>query len=256
MMDHLHPTFEGHSLIAKLILDKIDKMKVIKINFTNKSIPKFNLDRLDLKFYTSLDSIFADLRTKYLKNDFPFANPNFNESKINFNPKSIQDSLALQIINGTLSWENAHLSLADSYFKKSNYLKYLDEINVLIEDKPFDKFPYLSAIKKMESTKEIVLLLNILVRYNQQFNDLVSAKKIAHLYYSQKKNEQALYFYGKCLDIEKDDAEIYFNISAIYFSNKDLPRALQNIQECVKIDPNYPKARQILDALTQMYLRK
>ena len=256
MMDHLHPTFEGNRLIAKMILEKINKIKIINNSFSNNSIPSFKLDSSNLKFYTPLDSIFADLRIKYLKNDFPFANINSKDNKFSFYPKSIQDSLAFQIINGTLSWEKAHLKLADSYFRNSNYPKYFDEINVLIEDKPFDKYPYLTAIKKIESTKETSLLLNILILYNQNFQDLFSSKKIANLYYSLKKKEQALYFYEKCLAIEKNDAEIYFNISAIYFSNKDLPKALKNIQECVKIDPNYPKAKQILDALTKMYTRK
>ena len=164
--------------------------------------------------------------------------------------------MQINVIQGKLSWENAHIKLADSHLRNSNFDDYVKEMNVLIEDKPFDKYPYLSLIKTLETVKKYDLLLYVLIKYNKIFQDLSSTKKIANLYFHEKNNESALYFYQKCLELTNNDAEIYFNVSAIYFSKKDLPKALQNIQNCVKINPEYPKAKQILNALSRMYMGK
>jgi tetratricopeptide (TPR) repeat protein len=255
MMDHLHPNFYGNELIAKSIFDQIEKVNIINTNLKRNTSPKIFNSTIPFKSYTNLDSIFADLRIRFLKNDFPFANPKLKEKFI-FIPKNIEDSLAIQIIQGTLSWENAHIKLADSHLRKSSYIEYVQEMNVLIDDKPFDKYPYLSLIKTLETVKNDDLLLYVLVKYNNFFQDLYSTKKIGNLYFIRERNELALYYYQKCLELTNNDAEVYFNLSAIYFKNKNLPKALQNIQYCVKINPEYPKAKQILDALSRMYLGK
>ena len=256
MMDHLHPNLYGNNLIATTILSKIEKMEIINFNLQNTNGPKLMNDSISFDSYTTLDSIFASLRIQFLMNDFPFVNPKVKNNKLIFVPKNIQDSLAILILHGNLSWENAHVKLADFYLRNSHYYEYVKEMNVLIEDKPFDKYPYLKLIKNLEEANQNDLLLYILIKYNKRFQDFFSAKKIAQLFFNQKRNELALLFYQKCLDLSSKDAEVYFYLSAIYFLNKDLPKALQNIQDCVKINPDYPKAKQILEALTRMYLGK
>lgn len=254
MMDHLHPTFNGNKLIAKLLNKRITEEKLIKQNSFRRSMPAELINNsLNFLYYTKLDSIFAELRIRHLKSDFPFVKEKLNIAKPYYIEKTLEDSLAQSIISGKISWENAHLKLANSYLLKNDYYNYVNEINVLIQDKPFDKFPYLTAIKDLENAEQTELLIYILKKYYSNIPDIFAAKKLGNIYYNQKKYIDALFFYKKLLEIYQNDAEIYFNISAIYFANKDLQKALENIQKCISINPDYPNAKKIFNTLKKIY---
>ena len=184
---------------------------------------------------------------------FPFSpNTKTNSMQI-FNQKDFADSLVWELMIGKISWESAHLKMANYYLKKNDYEKYIDEINVLIDDKPFDKFPYLEAIKSLEKLKKPEFAKLILHKYYNFFADLFSARKLADIYFDEKNHNNSIYFYNKCLDFGSNDPEIYFNLSASYYGIRDLPLSLENISKCLKIDPNYPNAQKIYNGLLNIY---
>lgn len=59
-----------------------------------------------------------------------------------------------------VSWENAHAKIGNYYQKHGKANKFLEEYNVLINDKPFDKYPYLCAIRIVENEIELLKLLS------------------------------------------------------------------------------------------------
>ena len=257
MMDHLHPTHHGNQIIAKIFSEEISRSKIINSNFDPSSGKlKIRNETISLISYSILDSIFADFNIKYLMNDFPFNNPDNKISQLDIKLQNIEDSLAYDCINRKISWESAHIKLAENYLKNNRYFDYANEINILIDDKPFDKYPYFSAIKSLEKLNQTELVMYFLKKYYNYFNDVSTLKRIGDLYYKQKKNDDALNIYQKYLAISKYDAETYFNLSAIYFTEKNLPKAFENIKRCLEIDPKYPNAQRIYNGLVKMYANK
>ena len=250
MMDHLHPTLNGNMIIAKIIMDEIIRSKLISQSINNE-INRFNLNNelLSLDSYTELDSTFAYLRIQHLKNDFPFSKLSENSGTFIFHPNNLVDSIAYAIINGGISWENAHLKLANYYLEKGDFQKYSNEMNVLIEDKPFDKFAYLTAIEKLDKAKQYSLQIYFLNKYHNYFQDYYSSQKLGHVYYLLKNFGAAKYFYEKSLTFSNNDPEVYFNLSAINFADKNLQEAFENIKKCLSLNPEYPNARRIFDGL-------
>ncbi|MDX1700206.1 MAG: hypothetical protein R3250_06275, partial [Melioribacteraceae bacterium] len=254
MLDHLHPNFEGNRLIAEQLFSSMIERGILdsikdKINSNSKS----SLSHPPSFAYSSLDSSFASFKIKYLMDMFPFSpNKTINLAPL-YQQNSLLDSLSWNIINGNLTWEEAHLNLANTYFDKNEFEKYVEEINVLIDDKPFDKFPYLEAIKSLESIKQNELTKFILHKYYKVFPDLYAARKLADLYFKQKDHGNAIYFYNKCLNFSNNDPQIYFNLSASYYGVKDLPLAIQTISKCLDLNPNFPNARKIYNSLSEIY---
>ncbi|MCB9210695.1 MAG: hypothetical protein H6610_09390 [Ignavibacteriales bacterium] len=256
MLDHLHPNFEGNNIISDLILNLIRNQKIL-VNVERKNDQKNKLFEDFNNYYSPLDYAFANQRIAYLKNDFPFKQKEVNQkSKINYIINSVEDSLANEIIQGNVSWENAHFQLAEIYFQRKDYQKYFDEISVLIKDKPFDKFPYVEAIKKLEKIKKTELLKIILIKYYNVYPELFVKQKLADIYFSEKNYNNAIKFYKEVVSEVPNDARIYFNLSASYFAQKDLQNSLSNIQKCLKINPTYPNAQKIYNGLKDIYSSK
>lgn len=245
MMDHLHPTYSANKLIAKLLLNKINSLKYIEesIHFANK----FDFHNFsNLKTYSSLDSSLAELRVKYLENDFPFRGKN-ERKKIEL--KSREDSLSARVINGQLSWESAHEILAKEYLKEGDLLGYSTEMNVLIEDKPFVENTYKRVIYTLEKVKNEKYLVQFLMKYFKKFPKGNTAKKIANIYRGVGNLSASKYFYEVVLEFIPNDPEVFFNLSAIYYSRGETQKALEFISKCIEVDPNFPNAQKIYYSL-------
>jgi lysophospholipase L1-like esterase len=251
MLDHLHPSFKGNELIAEQLQKSISSNKEILAKLNSiKSVAVINNPRV-FRSYSPLDSLFSMLRIKYLKNDFPFVEKKNNLTFLP-NSESIELKIANEILNGEISWESAHAKLAKYYLDNGNLNGYLEELNVLIDDKPFDNYFYLKAIKTLEEKNQIEYLKYFLKKYHNYFSDLLSAEKLGHIYFNERNHREALRFYNKCLS-STNNPKIFFNLSAIYFEQKNLKEAISNIQKCLKINPSYPNAQKIYDALLNIY---
>ncbi len=252
MMDHLHPTYDGNLMIAKFLLKFVKESKIIDSFEKEKGdVIQRNIEKY--KSYTKLDSSLAILRIEYLKNDFPFATTSQKKPII---LSTYEDSLAFGIINRKYSWENAHIILAKKYLKMGDLENYTNEMNVLIEDKPFDKYSYLETIKSLERLKEKRILVDILIKYFEDHPNFETAKRLGEIFNSLNNYNAAFYFYNACLNYSQNDPEIYFHLSALYYKNKDLPNALENISKCLAISADYPNAQKIYYTLLKMYKQK
>jgi len=63
--------------------------------------------------------------------------------------------------------------------------------------------------------------------------------------FKAKKYEKAIKAYLRALDFE-DDYALYFNIGNCFYNNDELPRAIDNYEKALKLNPKYDKARSML----------
>jgi tetratricopeptide (TPR) repeat protein len=252
MMDHLHPTYQGNKIIASQIHYKIIDLKLIEKNNEQISAERIISDSLNFRQYTILDSIFSELRINILKSDFPFVGQKITQSWSKSN-EEIEKITAREIVAGTNSWENAHLKLALHYLNKKDYFRYTEEMYTLIEDKPFDQFAYLEAIRQLEKADQSHFLKYILEKFYKYHPNIKTAGKLADLYFIAGNHQNAVFFYKITSNKIVNDPRIFFNLSASYFALKDIPNAVNSIQACLKVDPEYPNAKRIYNGLVQMY---
>lgn len=251
MLDHLHPSYRGNELISESLVSAIISDKEIVSKLNNIKSSKVILNSNIFNNYTNLDSLFANLRIQHLKSDFPFA----KEKKHLTFPSAadrVEDKIAEEVVTGEISWESAHFKLANHYLKNGNIHGYLEELNILIEDKPFDKYTYLKLFKTLEEKKQIEPLKYFLHKYHNYFRDSFSALKLGHIYFEERNHQEAINYYNKCIPTT-NDPKLFFNLSAIYYELKDLNNALKYISRCLQLDPNYPNAKKIKNRLLQIY---
>lgn len=250
-VDHLHPNISGYKIIADEFYKVIKDQNYVKTE-TNNFEREDEIEKI-LKYefpFTRLDSVYSQIQIDLLLNSYPFKeNLNIVSYFRNLKLKNLTDTLAAKAVLKEISWEDAHSKLAEYYFLKKDYSSFYKEANVLLEDKPFDRYTYAAAAEKLLSVKEYGYSKNILLKLFRNLPDKYSAKKLGDILLVENNAHSGIRFYNEALKFDDKDPELYFNLSKAYFKINDLENALLHIKKCLQISPDNYAAKKIHEFL-------
>ncbi|PJA95894.1 MAG: hypothetical protein CO129_09400 [Ignavibacteriales bacterium CG_4_9_14_3_um_filter_34_10] len=250
-VDHLHLSIQSHKILANLFLERIYRMGILtkseRAEHSEVKIERLLQENIPL---TKVDSSFSDYSLFILMNTYPFTK-NQNALKLinKIQPEGISDLLALDLIRGKISWEQAHVTAANHFYKQQNYFLFYREMDAMIEDKPFEKENYYNAVNLLNAAEQDYLSLPILKKLDHRFPDGFSSKKLGDLFYRNNQHGEAIKYFNKAKDFLPNDPELFFKISGAYFFVKDTINALSNIKRCIELKPDYPNAEKIYNML-------
>lgn len=258
MTDHLHPNVKGYQLIGNLFFQAMKKNSLLPTN-EPLDLDEVTADSLVYAYYnfTLLDSTIADFRIKILKNDWPYINPK-NQSPRNklLSLNYLIDSLALEVIDGRISREQARLKVANSYLKNNDMEKYSTEMAALIEEFPFIYKYYNATAKELITAGEFSKAYYFLKRGYDKKPDAFNSKWLGIIDLSQGFVDDAIIYLEASLRYDSKDAQTYFNITGAYAQKKEFNKALESINKCLKINPDFQRAVQIRQQLEAIISQK
>lgn len=249
-VDHLHPVIKGHKMIADLYINEIVKHKYIpgKASNVGRTAVDSYLSR-ELP-YTDLDSAYASIQIKVLLNSYPFVkHSSVLQILSEFELNSLADTLAMAVVRNKISWEDAHKQAAEFYFRRGNFNGFYRELNVLIEEQPYNKNLYIYAADKLMSRQNYNTAGRVLVKMHRRYPDGYTSKNLGIVAYEAKSYERAINFLNQSLNYNDRDPETYFRLSAIHFQSNDFSSALENIKKCLALDPDFPNADKVYKSL-------
>ncbi|MFH1198406.1 MAG: hypothetical protein V1720_22075, partial [bacterium] len=226
MVDHLHPNIEGYKMIGDLLVQKIIEEKLLPVeDYPDSNKIKFADVLLRQAFpFTRMDSSYSKYTIDILLNTFPFKNESNPLMILQIEVQTnYADSLAIKVVQREISWENAHFQLAEYFFGKADYNAYFNEMNALIEDKPFEQYNYRLAVGKLIQAKQYELAQRFLFRNLKRYPDGFTYKSIGIIFSETNNLSGAIEFLENAKRLFPSDAEIYFRLSRAYFfiGNKD-----------------------------------
>ena len=258
MTDHLHPNVRGYQLIGNLFFSSMKKHGYLQ-TLDSSDIDEFTADSLVYAYYnfTQLDSTVADFRIKILKNNWPYMNPN-NQIPRNklITLNNMIDTVAIEVIDGRISREQGRLKIASQYLKAKDYDKYSSEMAALIEEFPFLYKYYNLTAKELITAGQYIKAYFFLTRGFKFQPDAFNSKWLGIIDLSQGFVDDAIDYLETSIRYDKKDAQVYFNITGAYAQRKEFDKALQSIDKCLKINPDFPRAKQIQQQLTEIINRK
>lgn len=256
MTDHLHPTVTGYQEIGKLFVEKIFEEKLIP---NTKSELKNNLihDRYvrDNYKFTHLDSTIGKYRLTVLKNDWPFVETpkSLSQSMDSFNIQNFSDSLAYLVISNKYSWEKAHRKLAAWFFKRGDIKNYLAEMDAVIFQYPFVYDYYEMVANNLITLKMLDEALPYLYKYDRIKGTAFASKWIGILELSNQNKDIAIKYLNKSLKYNSQDAQVYYNLAGAYSLDKNYKLALDAINSCLMVNPNFSGAKNLQSQLFQVF---
>ena len=252
LIDHLHPNLEGYDLMADLFYKRINKY--LKNNFDESDLPTEESIENYLKEnfpFTRYDSTLAAIKIQVLLNDFPFQSKSTFDLK-NYRLENFADTLAMRSVANGLGWAAAHLKLFDHYVEKREYDKAAEELFTLMEERPFYKSALEYAVPKLMRAGEYRAAKHILVRNHARYPDGFTFKNLGILNLNDGNTALAAKLLKDAAEFYPDDADIFYNLSRAYFILNNIDEAINAMEKCLTISPNYPNARQILARLQKM----
>lgn len=251
MTDHLHPTFDGYKLIGKIYFDGMEKFSLLPSS-NRISLDKNIVDSLTNKntFISRLDSIIAHYRILVLKNDWPYSEPKSVAYMLKlFNQQNIIDTLAVKVLDNRYSWERAHREAAEYYAKTQDYDEFIREMTILINQYPFVNEYYTFVTEQLLEVKLFDEAYSFLVKGNKRFPGAFFTKWLGIIDLSKDKTDSAIKYLTESLSYNGNDAQVLFNLTGAYAKKKMFNEALNTINRCLSISPNYPGAQNLKNQL-------
>ena len=252
-VDHLHPTLSGYKIIGKLFYEGMQKN-----SFLPKEKPAVAYERQDSLtlsefVYSSLDSTIADYKIKLLKNDWPFVTPSQKKpARVILHPKNIVDSLAFEFVTGKEQWEKAHRRLAVRFLKEGNYKGFIKQMELLIYQYPTipDYYNLISnELLKLGKYNEVY---DFLKRRYKVKPDYFSTKWVGIIELSRENIKPAIKYLEESMKFRANDPQVLYNLSGAYAKNGEYQKALNSIESCLTLKPNYKGGKQLRNDLRRI----
>ena len=142
VLEHVHLSVDGYLLLAKSFLLTMAENGFIAPKDQwpwqrNKSDDAYR----EMAAVTDFDSVSAFIRVRILTNSWPFRESNAGVSQ--FNATTELERLAESFLAQEITWEQAHVRLAEQYESAGNSLKAAREYRALLKVTPYNASPYL-----------------------------------------------------------------------------------------------------------------
>ena len=252
IVDHLHPSLKGYQLMGKIYFESIEKNKFLP-NTEKFRISNSQQDSLVISnfAFSRLDSIISDIRLAGLLNDWPFIdNADFSFiEKLKLNNKI--DTIAYKIAMENMNWEKGHRETAQWYLQNDDYRNFASEFRVIISQYPFKLNDYDYAASQLINHKQFEPALYFLQKRYKEKPDAFSAKWLGSINLNKGNIDEAIKYLSASIMYDNSDAQTYFNLAGAYIQKQDYDNALQEIDKCLEIKPDFPNAKKIKSQLVE-----
>ena len=180
-----------------------------------------------------------------MKSDWPYTKDKISdEEKLKLlNMETYADTLAYLVGKGDLSWEAAHVQLAQHKLLNGDFESFQKEISAATDEYPFDPYPNDFAAQLLVNLKRFDDAYYYLQKLNELKPSAYSTKWLGIIDLLNNKVDPAIGYLSTSLSYSSSDAQVYYNLAGAYSIKKDYNTALQMINRCLQIEPNYAMAK-------------
>ncbi len=257
MTDHLHPTLKGYLYLGKLFFKKMEATNLLpESERADLSDEKQDSITIANFHFAKLDSIIGNYRIKLLKNDWPFIS---KEQKLSnsvlLDPQNKADSLAAEVLDDKISWEEAHRNLATYYLGRKNLNGFLEEMDALISQYPVivEYYDYVSNI--LIQLKDYKRAYKYLEQGYEIKPNAFKTKWLGTINLYNNKLSPAEKYLNESLKYDANDSQIWYNLAGIYVKRHNYKKALELVNKALTLESNYPEAvnlqRQLQSAVSR-----
>jgi tetratricopeptide (TPR) repeat protein len=254
LVDHLHPTLSGYFLMGRIYFEEMKRLGYLPKRLSEK----FNDTELDSLVisnfaFSRLDSIVSEIRLIGLLNDWPFVdNPDFSFLS-DLDLRDRIDSIAYGIAVENQNWEIGHRQAAEWYLANGKYINFVNEMKVLTTQYPFKLTYYYYASAELIHAKEYNLAYPFLLKRHKENPDAFTSKWLGNICLNRGEVDNAINYLKRSIKQDDSDAQVLYNLTGAYIKKEDYRKALESIEKCVKINPEFPNAKSLKIQLTEIF---
>ncbi len=258
MVDHLHPNLDGYRLMGEEYFKAMTNLKLLPKGHQAK-ISETKADSiLAANFpFTRLDSTIAEMQLMILTGQYPFTpKGTVNYKVLNYKIEDFVDSIAVQVINKDIRWETAHAALSNYYFLKKDYARCIEEMEVIIAERPYYDVPYKDLITKLVDSGLLNDAEIFLEKLYSLKADYFAYKWLGQVKLKMNKSDEALKYLLEAVKFKEADSQTWYNLGGAYYLNKQEENALAALQRSISLNPQNTLAISFYNQLSQVLQSK
>jgi tetratricopeptide (TPR) repeat protein len=238
-LDHVHPTIEGHQLLADLILEKLTEMDIVHpVTEWNETARQNVIQRVEETFDPRDHALALRNLSKVLTWSGKFAEA---------------DRLALQAVVELQDDPEAHFLAGNAELRQDRHGEAIAHFEKTIQLDP-------GYIKAYNNLGNEYFQLGELDRAAEYFAQAVRADpqfvlgfhNLGVVHFESGQVDSAIGFLDKALALEPDRFDSHWLLSKIYYEQKRYAEARHHMQRAVEIRPHDEGARSDLEMLSKL----
>ncbi len=249
ILEHLHPNARGYFLIAKEYAWKMHWRKLI-VHTDDEWNRRDNLDDERMwneRAMTELDERCAHRRIQLLTSDWPFRSDPLAVPDVD--PKDTIGVIAEQMVRGLITWEQGHVTAAEHYARRKDYVSVEREYKALINQIPYNVSAYLLLGQVYLYQNKNMEAASILVRSLEVQETYFAYRTLGMLALDA---QVAIGFFEKAARLagsQQERIESGFLLAQAYLRDGKKEQAIDQLEAVLYLKPDFAEARRLLDRL-------
>lgn len=248
MLEHLHPNLRGYFLMAKAFSEAMCENHFIAENWDARSMQADSVYWQDTGV-TPIDEKVIDIRIEVLLGGWPFQPKNAPNRAADFVPGNFLEQTALSMWKNDITWERAHVQMADYYQQRGELDKAAAEYKALIRYMPINISPYVFLIRIYLQQQNFNELLALLPKTLEIEETALARKWLGILALKDGQAKIATDHLQRAFELEPDDLQTMYNLCGAYALSGETEKAKALTEQLLQRAPSYPGAGDLLRQL-------
>ncbi|GAB4364206.1 MAG: hypothetical protein Kow0042_02610 [Calditrichia bacterium] len=237
-LEHLHPNLQGYFLMAKAFHKQITESNLIPGKATPLPPDNQIWPRLGL---TEFDEEVGKIRILILTSGWPFKKDRVGSiENITYTPRNLMQELALKYWQKKVTWEKAHVQLAEHYTQTGQYDLAEKEYRALMVGTPINPSPFHRLAHLLISQSKFEEALPVLHRLIELEENYFGYKMLGALYITLGDMKRSIPYLEKAYRMDQNDPENLFFLAGAYLQTGKISAAKKIADHLKKVDPNFP----------------
>jgi tetratricopeptide (TPR) repeat protein len=239
MLEHLHPNDRGYFEMGWMYAEAFRENNFLGFP-ADADLVRDKEHYFNFMHLTELDHYIVSHRLLLLTRSWPFVREADRNIYRGYVFSGIADSLAQRVVANQLRWDEAKVAMADYHLERGEIDLMLAEYRGLMRDQPYNETPFLVAAQQLLDRNRLADAYPYLQHAHRIVPSAFTFKMIGAIYVDRGNHAVGAEMLEESLRIRPNDTQAMFNLSGAYAQMGDLPRALEIVEEIIRVQPTFP----------------
>lgn len=243
MLEHLHPNRRGYFLMGTAYFEALRSADFLgrEADLSRLQPYEYYYERMNM---SEFDERVAWHRVQTLTNSWPFVSePNPAGYPRGYRLQGLADSLAFQVVNSPLRWDEAKVFLGERLRAEGRSEEALAEYFGLIRDQPANDSPYVFAARIYLDRNDFQSARPLLEGALKLEESAYVTKMLGAIEVDAGNLDRGIDLLERSLQMAPDDAQALFNLSGAYGLKGRHQEAMDLARRVERLNPNFPGLR-------------